>query len=116
LTGAGDDLGFLLVVFGVQDGMDDADALEHAREVFADLDGDGAHQDRPALAVDLLNLTQHGVVFLAPGLVDRVVRVGPAHRFVGGDDQHAQFVDVEKLLRFGFRRAGHARQFVVSRK
>ena len=40
LAGAGDDLGFLLVVLGVEDGVDDALPLEHAGEVFADFHGD----------------------------------------------------------------------------
>jgi hypothetical protein len=84
LTGAGDDFGFLLVVFGVEDGVDDAGAFEHAGEVFADFDGDGADEDGPALAVDLLDFAQDGVVFLAPGLVDGIVGVGAGNRFVGG--------------------------------
>ena len=33
-------------------------------------------------------------------------------RFVG-NHQHAQFVNVEKFRRLGFRRAGHARQFLI---
>jgi hypothetical protein len=51
LAGAGDDFGLLLVVLGVEDGMNDA-ALEHAGEVFADLDRDGPDEDGTALAVD----------------------------------------------------------------
>jgi hypothetical protein len=38
LAGSRHDFGFLLVIFGVQDGVDDALLLEHAREQFADLD------------------------------------------------------------------------------
>ena len=84
LAGAGDNLGFLLVILGVEDGMDDAIALEHAREQFAYLDGDRADQDGPALAVDLANLLQNSVVLLAPGLVNRVVGVSRATgRLVG---------------------------------
>ena len=113
LAGARDDLGFLLVILGVEDGVDDALALEHAREVLADLDGDRADEHRPALAVDVLDLLDHRVVFLAPGLVDRVVRVLARHGLVGGNDQHAELVNVEELGGLGFRRAGHAGQLLV---
>ena len=76
LAGAGDDFGFLLVVLGVEDGVDDALALEHAREVLADFDRDRADEDRPALGrgSSLISLSDR-VVLLAPGLVDRVVGV-----------------------------------------
>ncbi len=49
LAGARDDFGFLLMVLGVEDGVDDAFAFEHAREMLADLDRDGADEDGPAL-------------------------------------------------------------------
>ena len=41
--------------------------------MFADFDRNGADENRPALAVDLLNLLQHRVVFLALGFVNRIV-------------------------------------------
>jgi len=63
--------------------------------------------------VDFLNLFEDGVILLALGLVNRIVRVFARHRPVGGDDKHAQLVDVKELGGLGFRRAGHARQLVV---
>ena len=46
----GDDLGFLLVVLGVQHVVLDAAPLEHARQQLADLDADRADQHRLARA------------------------------------------------------------------
>jgi hypothetical protein len=43
----GHDLGFPLVVLGVQHHVPDVFALQQAREVLGFLDGDGAHQHRP---------------------------------------------------------------------
>ena len=58
--------------------------LQHARELFADFDGNGAHEDRPALRVDGLDFVDDGVELLAPGLVNRIVRVLARNgRFVG---------------------------------
>ena len=113
LPGAGHDLGLLLVVLGVEHRVDDALLLEHAAEHFAGLDGDGAHQDGPALRMELLQLLEHRVELLAAGLVDRVVGVLADVGPVGGDGEHPQLVDVEELLGLGLGRAGHAGQLGV---
>ena len=73
LAGARDDFGLLLVIFRVEDGMDDAFALEHARKLLADFDGNRADENRPALGVDLLDFVEDGVEFFAPGFIDRIV-------------------------------------------
>ena len=56
LPGTSDDLGLLLVVFCVENAMDDAVFLEHSRDQLADLHRDGADEDRAALPVNILNL------------------------------------------------------------
>src|SRR5207237_1438229 len=86
LAGSSDDLGFLLVVFGIEDRMNDSLALEHPREMLTDLDGNGANEDRPAFAVNILYLVQHGAVLFALSLIDRIVRICARDRPVGGDD------------------------------
>ncbi len=63
--------------------------------------------------MDVLNLVEDGAVFLAPGLINRIIGVLAGHWFVGGDDQDAEFVDVQELRGFGFGGAGHAGQFVI---
>ena len=54
LAGARDNFGLLLVVFRVEDGMDDAFRFEHPRKLFADFHGNGADQNGPALGVDVV--------------------------------------------------------------
>ena len=59
-AGLRDDLGFALVVLGVEDLVRDAALLEEPREVLGLLDGDRAHQHGLALLVtlgDLVGLT-----------------------------------------------------------
>ncbi|MPN46798.1 hypothetical protein SDC9_194397 [bioreactor metagenome] len=58
------------MILGVQDRVDDALALEHARKVLAHLYGNGTHQDGPALTVDGFDLVQHRCILLALGLID----------------------------------------------
>src|SRR5579885_2871829 len=113
LAGTGDDFGLLLVILGVEDGVDQAFTLEHAREHFAGLDGDGADENGAPLRVQLFDFPDNGVEFFAFGAIDRVVGVFADAGFVGGDGQHAEFVDVVKLGGLGFRRAGHAGELGV---
>ena len=113
LAGAGHDLGLLLVVLGVEHRVHDALLLEQPAEHLAGLHRDGAHEDRPALGVQLPHLLEHGIELLAPGLVDGVVGVLADVGPVRGDGQHAQLVDVVELLGLGLGRAGHARQLGV---
>ena len=87
--------------------------LQHLGNLLAGLHRDGADEDGPALVVNGGDFLEDGVEFFAFGLIDRVVGVRGAHRAVGGDDQDAQFVDVEEFARLGFGGAGHAGQFFV---
>ena len=88
-------------------------ALEHAAEQLAGFDTGGADEHGLSLAVGVLDRLDHGVVLLAPRLVDAVVLVLATHRPVGRDDVDVQVVDVMKLVRLGLRRAGHARELLV---
>src|SRR5882724_8719383 len=81
--------------------------------MFTDFDRDGADENWPAAAMDILNLTQRRAIFFAFGFINGVVRVGPCNRFVGRNDENAEFVDVEKLGGFGFGGARHSGQFVI---
>ena len=63
--------------------------------------------------MDLLDLVEHRVVFLAARLVNRVVGIVADAQFVGGNGEDAQLVDVEKLLGLGGRSTGHAGQLGV---
>ena len=72
-----DDLGFLLVVLGVEHLMLDAAALEQGAQLLGVLDRDGADQDRLALVVALFDLFDNGVELALCGSCRR----HPADRF-----------------------------------
>ena len=55
-AGLGDDLGLALVMLGVENLVRNAPLFQQAGDQFASLDRHGADQDRPAAAVDLLDL------------------------------------------------------------
>jgi len=113
LSGAGDDLGLLLVELGVEHGVHDALALEQAAEDLGGLDGDGADEHGLAAAVGHLDLLDDGLVLVAAGLEDGVVAVDADAGLVRRDDDDGQLVDLEKLGGFGLGCAGHAREFFV---
>ncbi len=51
LTGFGNNLGFTLVLLGVQDLVVDLPQLQHAAQQFGDFNGSGTHQHGSAFAV-----------------------------------------------------------------
>ncbi len=108
-----DDFSLLLVIFGVEDGMDQPFLLQHPREHFARLDTDGADEDRTSLLVERLDFGGDSGEFFAPGFIDGIVPVFADVRLVRRDRQHAELVDVQEFRRLGLRRAGHAREFLV---
>jgi hypothetical protein len=55
----------------------------------------------------------HRVELLAAGLEDLVVFIDPDVGRVGGNRQHIELIDIMELGGFGFRGAGHAREFFV---
>ena len=89
LPGACNDLGLLLVVFGVEYTVDDTVFLEHPGDQLADLNRHGADEHRAALSVDLLDLVEHGVVLLTARFEDGVIGVLADARLMGGDGEHA---------------------------
>src|SRR5690606_11708401 len=52
LTGPSDNLGLLLVVLGIENGVRNAHLFKHAREKLADLNGDGTDENRTAFGVN----------------------------------------------------------------
>ena len=93
--------------------MFDAAQLEHAAQKFRYFDRGGTHEHRTALFDELDDLFDHGVVFLALGLVNQVLTVVADNLAVGRDDHDIQLVDTPELRCFGFGRTGHTGQLVV---
>src|SRR5690606_20124380 len=85
-TGLGDDLGFLVVVLGVEHLVLDAFLLQQARDVFGAFDGRRAHQDRATVVLTILDIGDDRRVLLFLGQVDQVVVVLARQRLVGRDD------------------------------
>ena len=58
-------------------------------------------------------LAEHSPVFFAPRFINRIVGIFAGDRFIGRNDQHTEFVNVEKLRGLGFGGAGHAGQLLI---
>ena len=113
LAGLGHDLGFLLVVLGVEDVVLHAGLLQKAGEELRLLDGHGAHQHGLALLVALLDLVDDGPVLAHLVFVDHVVVVDAGQGLVGGDLHHVQGVGAVELVLLGHGGARHAGELVV---
>ncbi len=137
-AGLRDDIGFLLVVAGIEDGEDlglggalvagiergkgvgigevvrlPAGLAQHVGELLGFLDRGGADQHRLAAQLAVLDQRDDGAVFLLGGAIDLVVVVDADHRHVGRHFEHFELVDVEELVGLGERRAGHAGELLV---
>ena len=133
-----DDVGLLLVVAGIEDGehlglgraviaavergkgigvgevvLLPARLAQPLGQLLRLLDRRRAHQHRLALLLALLDQDQDRAVFLRRRAVDLVVVVDAHHRLVGRHLQHFEIVDVEELVGFRQRRAGHAGELLV---
>ncbi len=113
LPGLGDDVGFHLVLLGVQDGVGDAASLEDAGQELGLLDRDRADEHRLTGLSALVDVVGHGLELRGFGLVDEVGLVGADHRLVRRDGDDLEPVGVCELA--GFRRggAGHPGELLV---
>ena len=112
-TGARDDLGLLHVELGVQHGVGNMFALEHAAQDFGSLDAGGTDKDRLATAVGGLDLLDGGGHLLAARLVDAVVLVETGDGAVRRDDGDIESVDVVKFVRLSLGCSGHTSELLV---
>src|SRR4029077_3774580 len=110
---AGDNLSLLHVVLGVKDRMRNFLQLEHAAKKLARLNAGGADKHGLSLAVGALDRLDHGVVFFATRLVNAIVLIETADGTIRRDDVDVKAIDVMKLVRLGFGRAGHSGEFLV---
>ncbi len=87
--------------------------LQQPRQDFRLLDRHGADEDRLAATIAVGDLGNDGARFLLDGAIDLVVLVGAIDRPVGRDLEHVEPVDVQELVGFRQRRAGHAGELLV---
>ena len=111
--GLGDDLGFTLVVFGVEHVMRNRDPLQSASDQFRVFHGNRADQHRLAMLVTLFDFFDDCVPFFRQSAIDHVRVVLADHRHVRGNYDHIKFVSRMKLSRFGFCRSSHAGKLFV---
>ena len=108
LTGERDDFSFARVVFGVEHFMRNARHFQHPGKDFRGVHRYRAQKDRLPFGVALGDIGDDRLELLALSAVDLVVLVDAVHRFVGGNRDDIQFIDVLEFARFGFRGSGHA--------
>ena len=113
LAGHRDDVGFGLVVLGVEDLVRDLGHREHATEGLGGFDGGGADEHGLAALMGFGDLLDGELVLLLTGLEDDVVVVDADARTVRRDGDDGQAVDVVELGSLGLGGAGHARELLV---
>lgn len=113
-TGLRNDIGFLLVVTGVQNlEVGETGLAQHMRKKLGFLDGGRAHQNRLAAFMRRLDLGDDGLELLLAGAVNLVILVDTLDRQVGRHLDDVEAVDVAEFFRFRRGRTGHAGQLFI---
>ena len=112
-AGLGDDLGFARVLLGVEHLVGELVLAEQPGKQLRVLDRSGAHQHRLAALVAVLDVADHGVVFLLGRAVHLVVPILADHVHVRRDHHRLEAVDLLELVGFGVCGAGHAGELAV---
>ena len=86
---------------------------QHLGKLLGFFDRRGADQNGLPAFLALLDQRDDGAVFFDRGAIDLVVIVEAGERHVGGDFQHLEIINVEKLVGLGQRRSGHAGELLV---
>ncbi len=86
---------------------------QHLGELFGLLDRRGADQHRLAALLAVFDQRDDRAVFFCGRAIDLVIVVDADQRHVGRHFEHFEIVDVEELVGFRQRRAGHAAELVV---
>ncbi len=107
------DLGFTLVILGVQHHVFHVLFLEQIGETFGFFNRRSAYQNRALLRVDLLDFVGDGEVFFLLRAVDDVGILEAAHHHIGGDHHNLQLVNLFEFRGFGLGGSGHACQLLV---
>src|SRR5450759_317102 len=112
-AGLGDDRGFLVVDFGVENFVLDAAPREHLGEQLGLLNRHGADQDGAPLLVHLDDLVDEGDELAVLVSEDEVRVVVSDHGLVGRNGDHFGIVDLVKPVSYTHGRTGHAGQLAV---
>ena len=97
----------------VQHVMRNAEALQHARNGFADFNACRTYKHRSALIAHRLDLFDHRVVLLALRAIDHVVVIGANDRLVRRHNDDIELVNFEKLTSLGFGSSGHTGKLAI---
>ena len=106
-------LGFALVLLGVQHDVANAFALQDGGEPLGLLNGNGADEDGLVLLVQLGDVVRGGLELFFFGAEDHVGVFDAEQGLVGRDDDDFELVDLFEFGGFGFGGAGHAAQLFV---
>ncbi len=112
-SGFGYDLGFLLVLLGIEDVVLDSPFFQQVADQLRIFNGDGTHQHRLAGGVDGSNGLCNGPVLSVFRGIDGIVQVLSGDGLIGRDHHNVHVVDIPEFVFFGFSGTGHTGQLLV---
>ena len=113
LTGLGNDLRFLLMIFRIEHFMLDTALFEHRAQKLGLFNGDRAHQHRLALFMALLDLVNHSFIFRFRRCIHCIRVVVAHHRLIGRDFDGIELINLLEFLALRHCRAGHTGELFI---
>jgi len=101
------------MLLGIQGFMFNLVLVQQVRQVFGYLNRGGTNEHRLFPNYTILDVFNHGLVFLFCRKINQVAFIIPDHRFMGWYNNHFQSVNLLKFKGFGICRTRHAGQFVI---
>ena len=113
LTGLGNDLRFLLMIFRIEHFMLDTALFEHRAQKLGLFNGDRAHQHRLALFMALLDVVNHSFIFRFRRCIHCIRVVVAHHRLIGRDFDGIELINLLEFLALRHCRAGHTGELFI---
>ena len=98
---------------GIEHLVVDLAEFQHLGEQLGDLYRCCADQHGATHSDHILDLLNHGGIFLLLGSIYAVVHIIADHRTIGRDLDDIELVDIIELARFGHGRTGHTGEFAI---
>ncbi len=113
-AGAGDDIGLLLDLMGVEDLVLDLPLGEQFGEMDGLVDGSGTDEDGAPFGMEAADFVDDGGPFPVFAAEDEIREPLADDGAIGGDDDDGGAIDLAELARGGGGRAGHAGEVLVA--
>ena len=112
-SGLGDNLGFLFVIFRIENFVRNADLFKFIGDEFGIFNRNRPDQNRLTFSIKFSDFINYRIPFFGQSAVNYVCAVLANHRAVGRNNYDIETVNRSEFFRFGFGSSGHTAEFFI---